>query len=339
MASQNDKEIMASLKLRAAALLSIAALSLTACGSTASGAADSSAPATEGGTVTVTDSVGEVTVTTNPQSVVATDNNSFETLDSWGVELTAGAVALMPTTVSYKDNAQIVDLGNHREPNLEAVVAAEPDLIITGSRFTQYTEDFKKLAPEAAVVQVDRIEGKPLAEELKRTTSVLGEVFGKQDEATKLNADLDAAIERAKSAYDSDQKVMAVITSGGTVNYAAPGEGRTLDPLFGLLGLTPALDISDASSNHEGDDISVEAIASSNPDWILVMDRDAGTTASAEEGYTPANELLANSAALQNVTAVKEGNIVYMPADTYTNEGIQTYTEYLNTLADAFEAK
>ncbi|WP_431710568.1 siderophore ABC transporter substrate-binding protein [Glutamicibacter uratoxydans] len=330
---------MASLKLRAAALLSIAALSLTACGSTASGAADSSAPATEGGTVTVTDSVGEVTVTTNPQSVVATDNNSFETLDSWGVELTAGAVALMPTTVSYKDNAQIVDLGNHREPNLEAVVAAEPDLIITGSRFTQYTEDFKKLAPEAAVVQVDRIEGKPLADELKRTTSVLGEVFGKQDEATKLNADLDAAIERAKSAYDSDQKVMAVITSGGTVNYAAPGEGRTLGPLFGLLGLTPALDISDASSNHEGDDISVEAIASSNPDWILVMDRDAGTTASAEEGYTPANELLANSAALQNVTAVKEGNIVYMPADTYTNEGIQTYTEYLNTLADAFEAK
>ena len=37
--------------------------------------------------------------------------------------------------------------------------------------------------------------------------------------------------------------------------------------------------------------------------------------------------------------AVKEGNIYYAPADTYTNEGIQTYTEIFNGLADAFESK
>lgn len=338
-AAQNDKEIMASMKLRAAALLSIAALSLTACGSNASGTSESSAPAAEATTVTVTDSVGEVTVPTDPKSVIATDNNSFETLDSWGVELTAGAVSLMPSTVSYKDNADIIDLGSHREPNLEAVVAAEPDLIITGSRYTQYSEDFKKLAPEAAVVQVDRDSEKPLDEELKRTTTVLGEVFGKQAEATKLIEELDDAIERAKAAYNSDQKVMAVITSGGEINYAAPGAGRTLGPLFGLLGLTPALEVDGASTDHQGDDISVEAVAESNPDWILVMDRDAAVAASAEDGYKPANELLANSAALQNVNAVKEGNIIYMPADTYTNEGIQTYTEFLNSIADAFEAK
>jgi iron complex transport system substrate-binding protein len=28
-----------------------------------------------------------------------------------------------------------------------------------------------------------------------------------------------------------------------------------------------------------------------------------------------------------------------MPADTYLNEGIQTYTEFLNQFADALEAK
>jgi iron complex transport system substrate-binding protein len=28
-----------------------------------------------------------------------------------------------------------------------------------------------------------------------------------------------------------------------------------------------------------------------------------------------------------------------MPADTYTNESIQTFTEYFGDLADAFEAK
>ena len=68
------------------------------------------------------------------------------------------------------------------------------------------------------------------------------------------------------------------------------------------------------------------------------MDRDAAVSADDPE-YTPANELLDSSEALAGVTAVAEGNIVYMPADTYTNESIQTYTEFFNSLADALEAK
>jgi len=37
------------------------------------------------------------------------------------------------------------------------------------------------------------------------------------------------------------------------------------------------------------------------------------------------------------VTAVKDDQIVYMPTDTYLNESIQTYTTFLNDLADALE--
>ena len=39
------------------------------------------------------------------------------------------------------------------------------------------------------------------------------------------------------------------------------------------------------------------------------------------------------------MTAVADGNIVYMPADTYTNESIQTYTEFFEEFADALEGK
>ena len=100
----------------------------------------------------------------------------------------------------------------------------------------------------------------------------------------------------------------------------------------------PALEVENASDDHQGDDISVEAIADSNPDWILVMDRDAAISADDPE-YVPANEILDSSEALAGVTAITEGNVIYMPADTYTNESIQTYTEYFTTLADALEAK
>lgn len=164
-------------------------------------------------------------------------------------------------------------------------------------------------------------------------------MFGKQDEADKLIEDFDKSIERAKAAYDKQDKVMGVITSGGNVNYAAPGSGRSLGPIFQILGLTPALEVENASTDHEGDDISVEAIADSNPDIMLVMDRDAATAENNGEEYTPANELIANSAALKNVTAVTEDRIIYMPQYTYVDEGIQTYIEFFNSLADALEKK
>ena len=126
---------------------------------------------------------------------------------------------------------------------------------------------------------------------------------------------------------------MAVIVSGGEIGYIAPGVGRTFGPLFDEFGFTPALEVEGASDDHQGDDISVEAIAKSNPDWLIVMDRDA---AIGEENATAA-ELIERSEALQDVTAVKEGNIVYLPADFYVAEDIQNHTTVMEDLAKAFE--
>ena len=61
-------------------------------------------------TITVEDNFGTQTVTVPPQSVVATDNSTFETLDTWGIPLTAGAVTLMPDTISYTEDADMAPL-------------------------------------------------------------------------------------------------------------------------------------------------------------------------------------------------------------------------------------
>lgn len=309
-------------------------LALSACGQAAD-AGDATDADTA--TVEVEDNNGTQSVVSPPQSVVVTDNRSFETLADWGIEPTAAAIALMPGTVSFVNQDEVIDLGNHREPNLEAVVAAEPDLIVNGQRFAEFHDNFVSLAPNAVVLELDPREGEPFFAELERQTTVLGQVFDKQDEAAALVADLQAAMDRVRAAYDPAQSVMAVNTSGGQVGYLAPGVGRTLGPVFDVFDLTPALVVDDASDDHQGDEISVEAIASSNPDWILVMDRDAAVAAD-DPAYEPAAQILESSEALTGVSAVQQGNIVYMPADTYTNEGIQTYTEFFETLADALEA-
>nr|WP_241740200.1 MULTISPECIES: ABC transporter substrate-binding protein [Microbacterium] len=316
--------------------MALGAVLLAGCATTAP-AADAGEPAAEVTSIEVTDNNGTHTIDLPLTSVVATDNRTFQTLSDWGIELTAAAVALMPDTIAYTTDDSIIDLGLHNEPDLEAVVAVAPQLIVNGQRFAQYHDDFASLAPDAVILELDPREGEPFDEELKRQTTVLGEVFGKQAEAQELNEALDAAIERAQAAYDAADSVMAVTTSGGEIGYIAPTVGRTLGPVFDFLDLTPALEVTDATDDHQGDDISVEAIAASDPTWLLVMDRDAAVAAD-DPAYVPGAEILEGSEALAGVTAVSEGNIVYMPADTYTNEGIQTYTEFLNDFADALEA-
>ncbi|TRY17756.1 ABC transporter substrate-binding protein [Tessaracoccus rhinocerotis] len=338
---------MANLRTGIAALATIAALALGACSTPADAdPADSQAPAeettaadetTEAGTVEIEDNNGTLTVNVPPTSVVALDNRTFETLAAWGVELSAAARTLMPSTNPLKDDDSIPDLGNHREPNLELIVAAEPDLIVNGQRFTDFFDDIATLAPDAVQLNLEPREGEPFDAELKRQVTVLGQVFGKEAEAEALNGEFDASIEAVRAAYTEGETVMAVNVSGGNVGYIAPSLGRTLGPLFDIFGFTPALQVDGASDDHQGDDISVEAIADANPDWILVMDRDAAVSADDPE-YKPAAQVIEESAALQGVTAVAEGNIIYMPADTYTNEGIQTYTEFFNALAEAFSA-
>lgn len=320
----------------AGALIAVAALGLTAC----AGNAGPGTAAAAGATVEIEDNHGTQTVPAGPVRVIATDNRVFETLAAWGVPLVAAPVDLIPADNPYKTDETLANLGSHNEPNLEAVVVAQPDLIINGQRFAQHYEDLRRLVPEAAIVELDPREGEPFDAELKRQVTVLGRILGHEAEAQALVDAFDASVARVRAAYDPAQTVMAVITSGGEINYAAPGTGRTLGPVFEILGLTPAIAV-EGSSDHQGDDISVEAIAASDPDWIFVMDRDAGVSAygnSDAPEYTPASKLLAASPALANVSAVREGRIVYMPRFTYVNEGIQTYTTFFDAVADVLEA-
>ena len=330
---------MVSSRLQLSALAGVFALTLAGCGS--SGADESQANAEDSGsTIEVEDNNGTQTVASPPESVVANDNRTFETLDTWGVELSAGAVSLMPDDLSYTEDDSILDLGSHREPDLEKVVEAKPDLIVNGQRFSQYHDDLAKLAPDATILELDPRDDEDFDEELKRQTTVLGEVFDKQEEANELIEDFDASIERARKAYNGDDKAMGLITSAGDIGYSAPSVGRTVGPVFDILDLNPALEVEESSEDHQGDDVSVEAIADSSPELMIVMDRDASfAPEDRDEGSAPAAEVLEDSEALKNVPAIKDDKIVYFPEDTYLNEGIQTYTEFFNTFADKLEDK
>lgn len=311
-------------------------LVLAGCGADDSETTPDAAADPGSGTVTIEDDFGVQEVPEAPQSIVVTDNRSFRTLERFGVELTGAPLGLARET-SYGEQ-DLHDLGSHREPDFEALIAAQPDLVINGQRFGQYYDDIAELVPEAAIVQLDQATEDPATyfDGLVEKTEQLGVVFGEEDAAAQIIDEFTTERDRVAAAYDGESSVIAVLTSGGNISYVAPGDGRTLGPLFTEFGLTPAIEQTVEDESH-GDDISVEAIADADPDWLLVMDRDA-MNRDEDEDYQPAQELLADSPALQEVTAVQEGNIVYMPDNTYLTEDIFTYTEYFADLADAMES-
>ena len=317
------------------ALALTAALTMAGCSSAAS---DSKTDEAAASSVTITDNHGEIEVPVNPERVVVLDNHAFETLSEWDVPLVAAPKDVMGSVwPNYTDDEAVANVGNHREPNLEAIVAASPDLIIGGYRFGDYYDDLVKQNPQAKVIELAPREGEDIFTELKRESTILGQIFDHEEEAAALNTDLDEAIEGAKQAYDGKSTVMAVNTSAGKIGYLAPGIGRAVGPIFGALDLKPALEVDGASDDHMGDDISVEAIAASNPDWIVALDRDASFAADErEEGSKPAAELITNSEALKNVTAVTEDNIVILDSNFYLTEDIQAYTDLFNQLKAAF---
>ena len=330
---------MAKVRLSVIAGFAAAGLALTACTNTEGDDAASTAAA-DVETVTIEDNHGTQEVPVDPETVVSLDNRTFEVLADWGVELEAAPVALIPDTIeAYAGNEDILNIGNHREPDLELITAAEPDFILQGQRFTNYYDDIAELNPDAAYVDLNVRDGEPIDQELKRQVTELGKVFETEDEAEQLIADFDAALERAQDAYDSSKTVMAVNVSGGEINYIAPTVGRMYGPLFDLIGMTASLEVEGSSSNDQGDDISVEAIAQSNPDILLVLDRDAAVQSVDQESYAGAAALINDNPALQNVTALQDDAVYIAPADTYTNESIITYTEILNGMADLFESQ
>ncbi|WP_120003625.1 siderophore ABC transporter substrate-binding protein [Nesterenkonia muleiensis] len=334
----------------------IAALALTACGDNGDEAEDDAdngeaetseeengdAEDSEAGTITVEDDHGTHEI--DPEaidSVGAFDNRTFRVLEDLGVELSVASRGLMRPHIheTYAEDEGILDTGNHQEPNFEVFAAAEPDLVITGQRYSQYYDEMAGLMPEDGIIlEWNEAVSDPetFFDGLREQVESIGLIFGAEAEAEDLIADLDEAIDRVSEAYNGEDTVMGLITSGGDINYAGPTEGRAIAEIFQEFDLVPALEVEDESGDHEGDDISVEAIADSDPEWIIVLDRDGMNPEDPE--YTAAEELIADSPALQQTAAIENEQIVYMPQHMYLTEDIQAYTEFLNNFADQLEA-
>ncbi|WP_430868239.1 siderophore ABC transporter substrate-binding protein [Demequina aurantiaca] len=296
-------------QLRGVTLVAVAAITLAACSSAdddtaastdASSASPSSVAASSAAAAPTEVSVqtyqGEVTVPANPQTVVVFEHGILDTIDALGA---GDAVAGIPhhAVPSYLSDytTPTANTGTLFEPDYEAINALEPDLIIVGGRSAATLPEMEKIAPTIDLSfdwETDAFQTS-----LQNNTTTLGAIFGKEAEASAALTDVAEQSAAINAAAADAGKGLVVMTSAGEVS--AYGPGSRFDFVYNLLGIEPAAD--QVAIDDHGDAISFEFIAQTDPDVLIVLDRDA---AIGEEGDSAQavldNDLVNGTAAVTN---------------------------------------
>ncbi|HAS8543390.1 iron-siderophore ABC transporter substrate-binding protein [Vibrio vulnificus] len=135
--------------------------------------------------------MGTASFETTPKKVVALDWVLTETVLSLGVELegVANISGYQQWVAEPHLNADVIDVGSRREPNLELLSNIQPDVILISKHLAAAYEPLSKIAP-VLVYSVYSEEKQPL-ESAKRITRSLGKLFDKEQQAEQVIAQTD----------------------------------------------------------------------------------------------------------------------------------------------------
>ena len=262
----------------------------------------------QGEKVTVKTARGDTVVPKNPQNVAVYDLGALDTLTALGVPVGATIdKSMLPYLKGAFDKAQHV--GTLFEPNYEALNAFKPQLIITGSRANKAIHQLNEIAPTIEMTA----DTKNLIASAKERIDAYAQIFGKQAEADKLKADIDAALAAAKTAAQGKGTGLVIIVNAGKLSAQSP-TSRLGGWIHQGIGITP-VDAQMKEGSH-GMPVSFEYLKEKNPDWLFVLDRSA---AIGEEGQAAKDVL--NNPLVAETTAWKKGQVVYLDSGTYLAAG------------------
>lgn len=165
-------------------------------------------------TVTGMDANGEaveVAVPYNPERVVVLDLANLDILDNLGLgDHVVGAPTItLPYLQSYNDELPIV--GSVKTPDLEAVMACEPDLILMGGRMAEYYDDLGEIAP---VLRLTTVSDDGLVEAIRGNANTIGTIFGETEQVDELLAQYDSRIAALSEFAAGKTCVLGMSTSG-----------------------------------------------------------------------------------------------------------------------------
>lgn len=273
-------------------------------------------------TVEIDTAAGPVAAPKAPETVVALDIAAIDTLTALGVAI-AAAPAFNPPAYLSDVFASAQPVGSLFEPDFEALASLAPDLIVAGGRSQAQVEPLGQIAPT-----LDMTVGTDVVADGKARLAAYGKLFGAEEKASALEAELDAAIAGAQAAAEGKGAALILLVNGGKLS--AYGDDSRFGWLHTALGLPEAY--PDIKAESHGEAVSFEFVAETNPDWIFVIDRGA---AIGQEGEAAAAVL--DTPLVAGTRAGEAGQIVYLdPAPLYLAGG--GITSMLGTIGEVTRA-
>lgn len=274
-------------------------------------------------TITITHELGETPVTTNPQKVVVFDYGILDALDSLGVNVIGVVQSGLPDYLTKYAGEEYSSIGTLKEPDMEAIFALTPDLIIISGRQADYYEELNKIAPTIHL----GIDNADYLGSFKSNMDILGQIFGKEKEVSSKVEEIEKAIAEL-NAKVTEKNINGLITLANDGAFSVYGQESRFGIIHKEFGVTP-VDTTIDSGTH-GQKATFEYVAEKNPQYLFVVDRAAVTG-----GNTSAKELFDNEL-VARTDAYKNDNIVYLdPTIWYTSVGGFTSTLIMVEEVDA----
>lgn len=280
---------MAHVRLAVLSAAAAATLALTACG----GSSDAAEAPPTSSTVEIDHAQGTTEVPVDPKTVFTFDLGALDTLDALDVDVAGVPQGTLPAQLSAYEGGDTTNIGSMKEPDFEAIAAADPDLIIISGRVADSYDELSEIAPTIDL-SVDATD--PIASFTDHTES-LGRIFSAEDEVAERLAALTASISETKETAASAGNGLILMTSAGEVT--AYGAGSRFGLIHDVLGVAPAAEVK--SEGTHGEAVSFEYIAEINPAHLFVIDRDAAVGEAGAAGAAVLdNELVGGTDAARN---------------------------------------
>ena len=279
-------------------------------------------------TVTVNHLQGTTVVPKNPKRVVVMDIGVLDSLDYLDIhpEMLATCSSYLPKYIDkYKDNT--VDIGQMKNVDIEKINATKPDLIIISGRQSPYYKQLSEIAPTIDL----SVDNNNYLVSFENKMRILGEIFDKEDMVTNRLFGIKSKIDTIRADSRNKNKYgLLILTTGNSLH--AYGPGMRYSFVFDVFGLQTVVnkDRNEDTKSPGGKTISYEYILETNPDYIMVIDRDFSVNLGESAKRLFDNDLIKKTKAYQT------NNIYYLDSDIWylSGGGLESIDIMMNDISN-----
>ena len=161
----------------------------------------------------------------------------------------------------------IVNIGSYTEPNMEAVFALEPDLVILSAKTKAHVQ-LGELLEEAGICHAyfEVMTWRDYMDALDIMTSLTGRRDLYQAQVEAVQRPIEGMVEAAQGLSGHGERTALLLRASSTQVHAKDSSDTVAGPILNDLGFVNLADGDSPLSEN----LSMEAILAADPDWIFV---------------------------------------------------------------------